>query len=92
MKPTSILFEADSYSHEETPKKGSTSKVLNSLIVVAVLILITMLSSCVATVRTPQYTRSPRYTRQNVTVVQYDNGVRHDNGNHYGWFKRNKKK
>jgi len=67
----------------KTFAKGITSKLSAGLFILFMVFSMTLLSSCVATVRTPHHHRSSS------TVIISEG--HHDNGNHYGQYKNKNK-
>ena len=89
MKSTCNLIQAHNGNLKQTPKKRSAGNLFKFLIAIFILSGMTLLSSCVATLRSSEYDRTPRYSRQSITVIQPER--KHDNGNHYGQYKNKKK-
>jgi hypothetical protein len=71
MKTAQIFLQADNSSDEETPIKTGAGKLLKSVLIIFMLILITLMSSC--------FVRAPEHERHGDRHHDYEH---HDNEHH----------
>jgi len=76
MKTSKILLQSDKSNNKETPIKAGGGRFLKSILIIFMLSLITLLSSCLVP--------GPGRERHRSTNERHGHNDRHDNGEHRG--------
>jgi len=83
MKRSIILFQAGGRNNEEIAGKSGAGKLVKSILVIFMLLMITLMSSCMIPGPGPGHERHERSNERHGNNDNHGHGDRHDDNDHH---------